>query len=149
MPVDLSTPLRLPCGVELPNRLLKSAMTDALWRRSLDVVGMARPLVVEPDLSGRLLKGLSVGAAPHEDCLHVGRGRWGPNRSIFFFKVLNTLGTMAWYYRQIIRLSEKRAPDLDLRVLSALLRHQATEFRVARARRMVLETGRQAPAPVF
>ncbi|MDJ0804406.1 MAG: hypothetical protein QNI97_16135, partial [Desulfobacterales bacterium] len=64
-------------------------------------------------------------------------------------KVLNTLGTMAWYYRQIIRLSKKRAPDLDLRVLSALLRHQATEFRVARARRMVLETGRQAPAPVF
>ncbi len=80
-------------------------MTDALWRRSLDVVGMARPLVVEPDLSGRLLKGLSVGAAPHEDRLHVGRGRWGPNRWIFFFKVLNTLGTMAWYYRQIIRLS--------------------------------------------
>jgi 2,4-dienoyl-CoA reductase-like NADH-dependent reductase (Old Yellow Enzyme family) len=30
MSVDLDTPLRLPCGVELPNRLLKSAMTEGL-----------------------------------------------------------------------------------------------------------------------
>ena len=30
MPVDLNAPLKLPCGSELPNRLLKSAMTEGL-----------------------------------------------------------------------------------------------------------------------
>src|SRR5262245_13050001 len=29
-PVELSTPLLLPCGVVLPNRLVKSAMTEGL-----------------------------------------------------------------------------------------------------------------------
>ncbi len=119
----------------------RAAMNDALGRGSLDVVGMARPLVVEPGLSGRLLRNLSAGAVPHEDRLRIGRGRLGPNSSIFFFKVLNTLGTMAWYYRQIIRLSEDRAPDHSMRVLSALMRHQATELRVARARQRVLPAG--------
>ena len=58
----------------------------------------------------------------------------GPQQLVFLFKVLNTLGTMAWDYRQIIRLSEGHAPDLDMRVPIALLRHQATELHVARAR---------------
>ncbi len=120
----------------------RAAMNDALRRKALDVIGMARPLVVEPDLSGRLLKGLSAGAVPHEGRLRIGRGRFGPHSSFFLFKVLNTLGTMAWYYRQIIRLSEGHAPDLDMRLPIALLRHQATELRVARARRLVLAAGR-------
>lgn len=29
-PIDLSTPLRLPCGVSLPNRIAKAAMTEGL-----------------------------------------------------------------------------------------------------------------------
>ncbi len=119
----------------------RAAMNDALRRKALDVIGMARPLVVEPDLSGRLLKDLSAGAVPHEDRLRIGRGRFGPNSSLFLSKVLNTLGTMAWYYRQIIKLSEGHAPDPDMRVPIALLRHQFTELRVARARRLVLQAG--------
>ena len=65
----------------------------------------------------------------------------GPQQPAFFSKVFNTLGTMAWYYRQIIRLSEGHAPDPDMRVPIALLRHQFTELRVARARRLVLQAG--------
>ncbi|MDJ0884765.1 MAG: NADH:flavin oxidoreductase/NADH oxidase family protein [Desulfobacterales bacterium] len=119
----------------------RAAMTDALRRDCLDVIGMARPLIVEPDLSARLLKCMSAGAVPHEGRLRIGRGRFGPNSSIFFFKVLNTLGTMAWYYRQIIRLSEDRAPDHGMQVLGALLRHQVTELRVAKARQRVIRAG--------
>lgn len=118
-------------------------MADALRRQSLDVIGLARPLVTEPDLSGRLLDDRCAGAVCHERRLRLGRGIFGPDSDIFFFRVLNTLGAMAWYYRQIIRLSEARAPDLTMRVLSALVRHQATELCVARARRPVRRNGKR------
>ncbi len=134
---------RLRAEVNLPLAVTggfrtRAAMVDALRHKALDVIGLARPLIVEPDLSARLIQGLSAGAMPHEDRLRFGRGRFGPNSTLFFFKALNTLGTMAWYYRQIIRLSEGLLPDTDMRMPTALLRHQATELRVASQRRRVL-----------
>ncbi len=130
---EVSLPLAVTGGFRT-----RAAMVDALRRKALDVIGMARPLIVEPDLSAHLIQGLSAGAVPHEDRLQIGRGRFGPNSTIFFFKVLNTLGTMAWYYRQIIRLSESLSPNPDMRLPTALLRHQATELRLASQRRRAL-----------
>ena len=138
---QLRAQVKLPLAVTGGFRT-RAAMVDALRRKALDVVGLARPLVVEPDLGGRLIQGLSAGAVPHEDRLRIGRGRLGPNSELFLFKALNTLGTMAWYYRQIIRLSEGRAPNPAMQVPIALLRHQTTELRVAWKRRRVLRVTR-------
>ena len=81
------------------------------------------------------MDGTSDGAIVYERDQRVGKGRFGPNSKIFLFKALNALGPLAWYYHQIILLSENRAPQVHMGVLKALMRHQATEFRLSRARR--------------
>ena len=103
----------------------RDVMIEALNRQALDVIGLARPLVTEPDLSRRIMDGTSDGAIVYERDLRVGKGRFGPNSNIFLFKALNALGPLAWYYRQIILLSENRDPQVHMGVLKALMRHQA------------------------
>jgi 2,4-dienoyl-CoA reductase-like NADH-dependent reductase (Old Yellow Enzyme family) len=126
--------VRLPLAVTGGFRS-RRVMREALDSHALDVIGLARPLVTEPDLSGRLLRGASAAAIRYEDRLHIGRGPFGPNSPLLFFKALNALGPLAWYYRQIIHLAENRMPHYRLGVLSALVRHQVTERRLARRRR--------------
>jgi 2,4-dienoyl-CoA reductase-like NADH-dependent reductase (Old Yellow Enzyme family) len=112
----------------------RRVMLAALNRHALDVVGMARPLVTEPDLSQHLLDATRDSAVAHEHRLKIGRGPFGPHSRLFLFKALNALGPLAWYYRQIIHLAHKRRPQLRLGVLSALILHQVTEIRLARRR---------------
>ena len=132
--VRLREAIKLPLAVTGGFRS-QAVMLDALRSHALDVIGLARPLVTEPDLPRRILTGISRKAVRYEDRLRIGKGRLGPNSSIILFKALNALGPIAWYYRQIIRLAENRRPDFKLRVWSALLRHQVTEIRLARKRR--------------
>ena len=132
--------ITLPLAVTGGFRSL-TTMRDALSRHALDVIGLARPLVTEPDLPRKMMKRTCSAAVRYEDRLHIGKGRFGPNSSLFLFKALNALGPLAWYYRQIIHLAENRPPDLKLGVWTALLRHQITEVRLARARRRRLQAG--------
>lgn len=122
----------------------REAMAAALEEGALDVVGMARPLVTEPDLPHRLLSGTSEGAVAYERDLRIGRGRFGPDSDLFLFKALNALGQLAWYDRQIIRLAEDRLPRRDLSPLQALLRYQASEVCLAQARNAVRRLERHA-----
>ena len=127
---EVNLPLAVTGGFRSRNLML-----EALNGNALDVIGMARPLVTEPDLSRFLLDGTSNAAVAYERRLSIGRGRFGPNSRLFLFKALNALGPLAWYYRQIIHLAENRRPRLRLGVLTALVRHQTTEIRLARRRR--------------
>jgi 2,4-dienoyl-CoA reductase-like NADH-dependent reductase (Old Yellow Enzyme family) len=133
----LRTEVKLPLAVTGGFRS-RDVMIEALNRQALDVIGLARPLVTEPDLSRRIIDGTSDGAIVYERDLRVGKGRFGPNSNIFLFKALNALGQLAWYYRQIILLSENRNPQVHMGLLKALMRHQTTEIRLARARRKAM-----------
>jgi 2,4-dienoyl-CoA reductase-like NADH-dependent reductase (Old Yellow Enzyme family) len=113
----------------------RAAMADALAADELDVVGLARPLCVEPDLPGRLVLG-SVAAASPPPLLRFGRTRWlGPASPLLLMKFLNIQGEMAWYYRQILRLADGLKPDPSLRIGPALAAHARDEWRLSRARR--------------
>jgi hypothetical protein len=52
-------------------------------------------------------------------------------------RTLNGQAEVAWFYRQIIEMSEGREPDLRFGTWSSLLRHLAGELRRARRRTFV------------
>jgi 2,4-dienoyl-CoA reductase-like NADH-dependent reductase (Old Yellow Enzyme family) len=113
----------------------RAAMAEALSAGELDVVGLGRPLCVEPDLPGRLALG-SVAGAPPAPVLRFGRHRWaGPASPMLLMKFLNIQGEMAWYYRQILRLADGLLPDPALPIGRALAAHARDEWRLSRRRR--------------
>ena len=84
-----------------------AAMQEALDSGALDVIGMARPLAVEPDLSARLLSGEATSARPIQLATGV--------------KEIDGFIQAAWYQTQIERAATGEAPDPELsRVLAAI-----------------------------
>lgn len=110
-------------------------MEDAVSSGETDVVGLARPFCVDPDLPKRLIEGTVDRAESPERDLRLGPGRLlGPASPVFLLKFLNVQGEVAWFYRQIIRLARGEAPDTGLGLRSALFRHFRDEIRLSRRR---------------
>jgi 2,4-dienoyl-CoA reductase-like NADH-dependent reductase (Old Yellow Enzyme family) len=115
----------------------RAAMVSALESGKLDVVGIARPLCTEPELSRRLIAGDSdAGRADEEHCW-LGRGYFGPASSSTLLRGLNAQAQTAWFYKQIIHLSRGAEPELALSARAALFQHFRREYGVAQARRAV------------
>ncbi|HZV02532.1 MAG TPA: hypothetical protein VFF73_37845, partial [Planctomycetota bacterium] len=72
-------------------------MAEALASGAVDVVGLARPLAVEPDLPARLLRGECERAITVE--LATG------------FRKLDDFLEVSWYQQQIQRMARGEAPD--------------------------------------
>jgi len=113
----------------------RQTMEQALANDEVDVIGLARPLCTEPDLPRRLIDGSAEEAVRWEEKIGIGKGRFGPDSSIFLFKALNAFSAIAWYYRQIVAMADGESLRLDLHPLRALFEHQTSEIRIARARR--------------
>jgi hypothetical protein len=110
-------------------------MERAVADGDLDVVGLARPLCTEPDLSRRLLSGEATMARTDERELSLGGGWFGPGSGNATLRGLNAQAITAWYYQQILHLSEGRGPELDLSGRAALARHFRRELALAQARK--------------
>lgn len=107
----------------------RAAMDEALADGALDVIGLARPLVTEPDLARRLLDGRAARANPVEHRLVLrDRGWLSPTSRWLPARVVNVMGAQAWYYRQIARLADGLDPDPALGLVRALGAHLADEF---------------------
>jgi 2,4-dienoyl-CoA reductase-like NADH-dependent reductase (Old Yellow Enzyme family) len=74
-----------------------AAMNAAIAQGAVDVVGMARPLILEPDLPSRLIDG-SATAAAHDQIRARGR-------------LLDDLVQATWYARQLRRMARGADPD--------------------------------------
>jgi 2,4-dienoyl-CoA reductase-like NADH-dependent reductase (Old Yellow Enzyme family) len=98
-----SLPLMLTGGLRSAG-----AMAGIVAEGTVDVVGLARPLAVEPDLSRRILSGDTDGARPLTVTLR--------NKS------LDSMLNISWYVEQLHRMSEGKDPDLNLSRVGALLR---------------------------
>jgi 2,4-dienoyl-CoA reductase-like NADH-dependent reductase (Old Yellow Enzyme family) len=128
-------------AVELPLMVTggfrsRTAMNDALAAGATDVVGLGRPLAVEPDLPGQLVTGRAQAAAAHE----VGVG----------VRLLDDVLQMEWYQQQLTRMAAGLEPDPQLGRWSTLVRGLGRSyFDVART--WVRREGHAldaAPAPV-
>jgi 2,4-dienoyl-CoA reductase-like NADH-dependent reductase (Old Yellow Enzyme family) len=95
------TPLLLTGGFRT-----RAAMEQAVSGGAVDMVGLARPLAVEPDLPARLLQGSSEGAVPIR--LHTG------------LSSLDAVITGGWYQVQIERLANGLPADASVSRWSAV-----------------------------
>ena len=84
-----------------------AAMTAAIASGAVDVVGMARPLILEPELPRGLLDGTRDGAA-HDQIRARGR-------------LLDDLLQATWYARQLRRLAQGKEPDPKLGRYTSIL----------------------------
>jgi 2,4-dienoyl-CoA reductase-like NADH-dependent reductase (Old Yellow Enzyme family) len=112
----------------------------------VDVVGLARPFCVAPDLPKRIFDGtLSELPTPEKD-RRLGPGLLGPVSPLRGLRTLNAQAEAAWFYRQIIALSEDREPDFNLGTWAALMAHFSGELRVVR-QRTFQQARAELPAP--
>lgn len=125
----LDTPLMVTGGFRTPE-----LMRDVVESGEVDVIGVGRPFCVEPDLARKLLAGSNEALPAPEKSIRLGPGWLGRASSIRSIRTLNGQAEVAWFYRQIIELSEGGEPNVPLGAWSALLGHFGREAGVARRR---------------
>ncbi|MEQ8404138.1 MAG: NADH:flavin oxidoreductase/NADH oxidase family protein [Oceanicaulis sp.] len=111
----------------------KRAMEEAV-DSGVAVIGVGRPLCVIPDAPARLLTGEFAALPAFEETLKLGSGYFGPASSSDLMKAANGFAALAYFYRNIIRMADGKAPKRAMNLLGALIAHQMQER--ADARRM-------------
>ncbi|MEL7547224.1 MAG: NADH:flavin oxidoreductase/NADH oxidase family protein [Pseudomonadota bacterium] len=108
-------------------------MNAALASGEADLIGLGRPLCVDVDAPAELLSGAITDLPSWEKTLRIGPGIFGPNSPIGLFKALNGFGAQGWYYTQLHRIADGELPNRKLGVLSAFLKMQGIDSRMAKA----------------
>lgn len=119
----------------------RGGMLSALAQGETDMLGLARPFCLDPDLPRRLMSGELQALPMPEAGLVLGAGRRGPNSSSAHWRGLNNQAHAAWYYCQIERLAAGMSP---LRLLSpwrALITHFGKDFGRAIRRKLTFSAG--------
>ena len=111
----------------------RAGMNEALLSGATDLVGLARPLCVEPDLPRRLLAGEAEGVPSYEKRLALGPGPLGPASKIPLVRALNGFGVMAFFYENIRRMADGEEPKESMTLLPAFLAGQVRTARAAKA----------------
>lgn len=109
------------------------AMADAVRHDGVDVIGLARPFILDPNAARNLLDGTQDRLASRDAAFSLGPGIFGPSSPISALRDLNGWATVGWQFEQIYALADGREPDLSLSPLRALLAYDRTEKRAARA----------------
>jgi 2,4-dienoyl-CoA reductase-like NADH-dependent reductase (Old Yellow Enzyme family) len=110
-----------------------AAMNEAIAAGEADLIGVGRPLCVDPAAPGKLLSGQQDAFDSWEKRLRIGPGILGPNSPIKLVKALNGFGAMGWYYEQLKRLGAGGEPDEKLGVFSGFRANQRSEAAKAKA----------------
>ncbi|MEM1397401.1 MAG: NADH:flavin oxidoreductase/NADH oxidase family protein [Pseudomonadota bacterium] len=111
----------------------RKGMDDALVSGAADVIGIGRPLCVDPSIPNRFLAGDQMALPRYEDTLRLGPGIFGPNSSIGTLKAINGFATMAFYYQNLFLLADGEAGRDSMPLLQTFLRHQSQELKAAKA----------------
>ena len=109
------------------------AMIDARVDDGVDMIGLGRPLVLNPEGANDILEGRVDRLESRDDDLVVGTGLLGPRSPISFLRDLNAWGSLGWYYEHIYAIADRRPIDRALSAFKAPLRYDRTEGRTAKA----------------
>jgi 2,4-dienoyl-CoA reductase-like NADH-dependent reductase (Old Yellow Enzyme family) len=108
-------------------------IADAIANDGVDLIGLGRPLCLDPSAPAALLRGMSVNLVQPDARLRLGSGLLGPQSPIKLLRAINGLGSMTWYNEQIIRLGAGLDADPKMKFLPAFIRMQTRDKRMARA----------------
>jgi 2,4-dienoyl-CoA reductase-like NADH-dependent reductase (Old Yellow Enzyme family) len=108
-------------------------MADAIANDGVDLIGLARPLALDPGAATALLRGQPISLDQPDARLRLGPGLLGPRSPVKLLRAINGLGSMTWYNEQLIRLGAGLKPDRDMRFLPAFISMQNRDKRMARA----------------
>ncbi len=109
------------------------AMRLAVENDGVDVIGLGRPMVIDPEAPRKLLSGTVTRLFSRDDDLVIGPGLFGPRSPISFLRDLNAWGSLGWYYEHMYSLADGKEPDLALSPFKALLSYDRTEGKTAKA----------------
>lgn len=115
-------------------------MLDSVAAGEVDVIGLARPLCVDPEIASKLMTGSVQHAPSLENELRLGNGVFGPDSHNNTFKSLNALGIVAWFCAQMKRIALNQPTDPKLSLRKVLLTSSIEEIRLGLARRRFLRT---------
>lgn len=109
----------------------RTAMENALSSGAIDVIGLARPFVVDPLIARSLLNGDIECVPKVEEQLAKKPYLIGPRSPLFLCRLINIQGQQGWFYHQLRRLGRGDAPDLSMGVLSGLVSYLFNERKAA------------------
>lgn len=92
-----------------------AAMQCAVAEDGIDMIGLARPLCVEPDGVAAMLDGRVDSIGIEEDGLVIGRGRFGVNAKNWLINLINTVSRVEYYAWQMTRMSRGLNPQTNAR----------------------------------
>lgn len=128
MRTAVKTPLMVTGGFRT-----RDGMEAALASGACDVIGIARPLCVDPAIPAKLINGEIEKAPSYEKSLRLGPGIFGPTSKIDTMRALNGFAVMAFFYQNLFRLADGRAAKEKMALLPAFLRQQRHELKAAKA----------------
>ncbi len=109
-----------------------AAMEEAIRDGVCDLIGLARPLCTDPDTPRQLLTGEIDRAVSYEHRLKLAeQGLFSPASPVLPLKLINVLGSQAWYYQQIFRLADGKQPDTRLGIVQAFVAYLRDELQTA------------------
>ncbi len=111
----------------------RAAMDEALASGAADLIGVARPLCVDPDAPRKLLSREIAAAQGFEASLRLGDGWLGPASPNAFIKAINGFAAMAFYYQNLYRLADGGEAQENMALFPAFIRHQMGERRAGKA----------------
>jgi 2,4-dienoyl-CoA reductase-like NADH-dependent reductase (Old Yellow Enzyme family) len=129
---DIRAAVKMPLMVTGGFRML-TGMNAALGSGTMDVVGIARPLCVDPAIPAKLLSGAAKETPAYEKTLRLGPGILGPHSPINLLKALNGWGQQGWFCLQLLRMGEGKDPDPKMGVFSAFRNYAKNEAQTAAA----------------
>jgi 2,4-dienoyl-CoA reductase-like NADH-dependent reductase (Old Yellow Enzyme family) len=102
---------------------------EAALEADCDVIGLGRPLCVQPDFPRRLLAREVDAVERTEDRLRFAERGWrSPTSPLVAAKMLNAFGAQAWYYCQLFRLADGQPADRGRGMLSSLVEYLRDEL---------------------
>ena len=107
-------------------------MNDALNQNACDVIGIARPFCIDPQIANKLLSKDISETPTLEKTMQVGPGVLGLNSPFSMIKGINGWGQQAFWCLNLIRMGEDLDPSLDLGVFKAFLQYQRNETEAAK-----------------
>ncbi|PRY77970.1 NADH:flavin oxidoreductase/NADH oxidase family protein [Marivita geojedonensis] len=92
------------------------AMEQALTEDGIDMIGLARPLCIDPDAAGKLIGGTKRQVGIDEAGLMLGTGSLGANTKSWFINLVNTASSVEYYVSQMTRMSRGEQPQTIHRI---------------------------------